>query len=104
MTIKYERIESRPVNYVNVLLSIEEGCDPEEGEYSLDITSFLGRLDINAVGGVDDITLIKECIENASFEYPKNGELHIVLKESGEWEDVFWNKYYIVDRICKIEY
>ncbi len=104
MIVKKQRIEDRLVNYINLVLSVEDGCKPEEGEYSLIITNFLGYLDINQIGGVDDISLIKECIENEELEYPKNGELHIVLKESGEWEDVFWNKYYVVDRVCKIEY
>ena len=105
-SLKYgkERIENRPVNYVNVVLGVKDGCNPEEGEYSFMITGFLGALDIHSIGGVDDISLIKDCIENEELDFPNNGELHIVLKETGEWEDVFWNKYYVVDRICKIEH
>ena len=104
MIIKYQRIEDRPVNYINLVLSVEDGCNPEDGEYKLIITNFLGYLDINQIGGLDDITLIKEAIDNEDLEYPKNGELQIVLKESGELDGFFWNKYYVVDRVCKIEY
>ncbi len=104
MKAVFQSIKTRPVNYVNVVIGVEDGCKPEEGEYSLIITNFLGYLDLTCDNGGDDITLIKECIENEDLEYPKNGELHLVLKESGEWEDVFWNKYYIVDRTCIIEH
>ena len=104
MKIRFQQIKERPINYVNVILNVEEGCKPEEGEYGLIITNFLGYLDITCNNGNDDLTLIKEAITNEINDYPKNGELHIVLKESGEWEDVFWNKYYIVERVCKIEH
>jgi len=26
------------------------------------------------------------------------------LKESGEWEDVFWHKYYVIEKIYKLEF
>ena len=83
MMIKYQIIEDRPVNYINLVLSVEDGCNPEakaNGEYKLIITNFLGHLDINQIGGLDDITLIKEAIDNEDLEYPKNGELHIIEK------------------------
>ena len=104
MEITRQRLSSRPINYVNVIIGVEDGCKPEEDEYSIHITSFLGSLNIEDNGGCDDITLIKECVTDANLDFPKNGELHIVLKEAGEWEDVFWHKYYIIDRVCKIEY
>ena len=102
MDIVKQNIKDRPINYISILLDTEEDCDPEEGEYSLVIISFIGGLDLSPKDGTDDISLIKECIENdVDFDkLPKEGTTEIILKESGEWEDVFWHKYYEVDRFC----
>jgi hypothetical protein len=101
MEMEFQKIESRSINYVSLGLYTEEGCNPLEGEYSLSILSFMGSLDISREGGVDDISLIKECIENdLDFDkLPKEGMTEIILKESGEWEDVFWHKYYEIERV-----
>lgn len=99
-----QRIKDRDINYVHVVLAVYGDCNPEEGEYDLIITGFIGHLDIYQEGGVDDISLIKECVINDIENYPQNGELHIVLRESGEWEDVFWHKYYEIERITQIDY
>lgn len=100
-----EQLSDSPINYVQVLITTETGCDPEKGEYGLEISSFIGCLDISSHGGVDDVSLVKECIENdIDFStLPEEGTTEVILKESGEWEDVFWNKYYIVDRVVKLE-
>lgn len=100
-----EQLTDRVINYVSVLIYTESGCYPEDGEYSLVISSFIGSLDINSPGGADDVSLIKECVENnIDFtKLPKEGITEVILKESGEWEDVLWNKYYIVERIVKWE-
>ena len=97
-----QQLRDRSINYVQVFIITESGCDIEEGEYTLNLGSVIGGLDINAIGGVDDISLIKDCIENniSSFLLPEEGTSEIILKESGEWEDVFWHKYYVVERIC----
>ena len=88
------------MNIVSVLIQTESGCDPSEGEYSTYITSFVGMLDITQVGGLDDTTLIKECIDNAimdnDIELCEEGFKEVRLIESGEWEDVFWHKYYAI--------
>lgn len=105
MEMTKERISKRSVNYVSVYIFTENGCDPNEGEYTLHLQSFSNFLDICSLGGVDDISLIKECIEEnlKSFYLPEEGATEIVLKESGEWEDVFWHKYYEVERICVLD-
>ena len=83
------------MNRVRVLLNIKDG------EYSLGITGILGSLDIDSPGGIDDISLIKECI----FDYVTgkkeliSGVYIVDLVETGEYEDIFWNKYYKVDQI-----
>lgn len=104
--MKFQNINNRPVNHVQCVIGLEDGCNAMEGEYSLYITSFLGSLVINQIGGVDDISLIKECIENEiDFEkIPNCSETIVVIEESGEWEDVFWNKYYKVIRVNTIEH
>lgn len=85
-------------NKVLVVITTESGCNPEEGEYQLHLISQKNPLDLNCYGGVDDASLIVDCIENAisELELPEEGETEVNLIESGEWEDVFWHKYYEV--------
>ena len=101
MKAESQNIEERSVNYVQVNIVTESGCDIEEGEYSMYIAGFIGGLDLNTPGGVDDISLIKDCIWD-KFDFsklPEEGIAEITLKESGEWEDVFWHKYYEIERV-----
>ncbi|VAW38875.1 hypothetical protein MNBD_GAMMA01-1293 [hydrothermal vent metagenome] len=100
--MEQQNIKNRSINYVSVFIETESGCDIAAGEYFLKIGSQSNALDISSVGGVDDISLIKDCIENNinSFILPDEGTTELILKEDGEWEDVFWHKYYIVERIC----
>ena len=92
----------RSINFVQVFINTEHGCDPHEGEYSLVLGSFTDELDLSSTGGVDDISLIKDCIENNldRLSLPPEGIADIVLRESGEWEDVFWHKYYEIERVA----
>jgi len=100
----FGRIEDRSVNYVSVGIYVEDGCDVAEDEYSACITSCSGSLDITALGGVGDVQLIKDCIaENILTFISKAGNYEFILKESGEWEDVFWYKYYEVERFCCLD-
>jgi hypothetical protein len=98
--MEMQQLKDRAINYISVLIFTETGCDPKKEEYDLRISSFIGSLDITSIGGVDDISLIKESIEN-DFDFdklPEEGTTEIILKESGEWEDVFWHKYYVIER------
>lgn len=83
---------------VEVLLWLEKGCLKDEGEYSVHLKSFSEPLDLDQPGGVDDISLIMDCIANSldEIELPEEVLTTVTLDESGEWEDVFWNKYYVV--------
>lgn len=100
-----EQLHERPINYVCVVIYTEEGCSPEEGEYGLSLCSFIGALDLSAPGGTDDIQLVKDAVENEiDFKLlPIEGETEVILRESGEWEDVFWHKYYEVKRVTMME-
>ena len=87
-------------NIVQVHVGVENGCSQENGEYTLHISSFLEPLDINRCGGLDDVDLIKEACDEY-LQDPENYQLKeghgtLRLEESGEWEDVFWHKYYVV--------
>ena len=88
------------MNIVDVLIQTQEGCNYLDGEYTASIISFVGSLDLTAVGGNDDATLIKECIYNAvmlnDIELCEEGFKEVRVIESGEWEDVFWHKYYVI--------
>jgi hypothetical protein len=85
---------------VDVVIQTESGCDPSDGEYTALITGFVGALDITAVGGTDDATLIKEAVDEAimnnDIELCEEGFKEVRFIESGEWEDVFWHKYYVL--------
>ena len=98
-------IIERTFNYVYVTLNTETGCDPQMGEYTLFITASLGGLDISSPGGVDDVSLIRECVENdIDFtKLPEDGFAEIILKESGEREDMFWHKYYVVESVSMVD-
>ena len=97
----FQRIEDRSINFVRVFIHIEHDCDPHEGEYSLVLGSFIGDLDLSSIGGVDDISLIKDCVENnlESLNLPPEGATEVVLRESGEWEGYNWHKYYEIERV-----
>jgi len=103
MDVEFQKIEDRTVNIVNVVINVESGCDWRLGEYSLYITGFIGALDLHSVGGVDDVSLIKDCIENnleAIFSGAENQvDICVVLEEGGEWDGFSWHKYYNVRRI-----
>jgi len=95
-----EKQELTNKNVIHIFIQTEKGCDPMEGEYSLSIGNMKYPLDISSPGGVDDVSLIKDAIEN-EFDLsglPEEGLTEVVLIESGEWEDVFWHKYYNVFR------
>lgn len=88
------------MNIVSVSIQTESGCDISEGEYTVSITGLVGALGIDSVGGNDDVTLIKEAVDNAimgdEIELREEGFKEVTLIESGEWEDVFWHKYYVI--------
>lgn len=96
-----ELIEDRSVNYAQALIQTESDYNPSIGEYSLSITGFTGSLDLSSSGGTDDISLIKDAIENHVdfLSLPPEGWTEITLKESGEWDDVFWHKFYVIENI-----
>ena len=96
-----EETEQITPNQCVVVVYTESGCDPKNDEYSAFITVLTGTLDITSTGGVDDITLIKDAVEGVvlSEELPEEGATEITLKESGEREDVFWHKYYVVEKV-----
>ena len=95
-----QKIKDREINYVLVNVIVESGCCINQGEYQIDITNFIGFLDISSIGGVDDISLIRDCIDEhvSSMKIDGDAVICLMLKESGEWEDVFWHKYYEVER------
>ena len=105
MEITKENINDRSLNWAKVYIETEKDCNPLEDEYSLSLVSFTGTLDIDMDGSVNTILLIKECIDNdLDFtKLPEEGFTEITLKESGEWEDVFWNAYYEIEQINIIE-
>lgn len=92
-------MKNMPMNIVRVGIHLEEGCDWEKGDYSLHLEGFIGSLDLNRAGGVDDINLIKDAVENELEDIIRCkgvGYFSMTLREDGEWEDVFWHKYYTV--------
>lgn len=96
---------------VSVGIHLEGGCNPQEGEYSIYLGSFTEPLDLSSVGGVDDISLIKDCIENnldiifaVDGNFIKEGYIQVSLFESGEPEGNSFHKYYEIDGISVHDY
>lgn len=81
-------------NKIKVSIFTESGCDPEQGEYELLLVSIQHPINLD-----EDIDLIKEAVVNEIdfSKLPEEGTTFVTLVESGEWEDVFWHKYYKVD-------
>lgn len=76
-----------------ILITTESGCKVDEGEYSVSLVDmFDSWLD------EDDMSLILECVENeiADLVLPEEGQTPYIVYESGERDDVFWNKYYLL--------
>ena len=82
-----------------VVLFCEEDCNAMEGEYSIHLTSMNQGLYLGTVGESDDPYLIRECITE-KFDFtnlPSWSLVEVNVVESGEWEDVFWNKYFVIE-------
>lgn len=101
MIIQKQGIGDRRINTVAVLVTTEDDCDPKEGEYDLTVSQIIGELDIRSLGGRDDVSLIQEAISEwiGTADLPEHGITEVVLRESGEWQDVYWVKWYEVDRV-----
>ena len=95
----------RVMKKVDVLLWLDKGCSKSEGEYSIHLQSFSEPLEIGQPGGVDDVSLILNCIANGvdEIELPEETCVCVSLEESGEREDVFWNKYYVITGTCHVD-
>jgi len=91
---------------IEVFIVTEKGCDPKEGEYTILLKSFSEPIDIEQPGGNDDVSLVIDCIANEidQIRLPEEGTTTLVLHESGEREDVFWNKYYTLVEVEGVAY
>jgi hypothetical protein len=91
-------------NLVRVQICYDKGCDLREKEYSIEVIGLVGTLNISDLDekhGTGDASLIQEAVyEWLEPDKLPDSQVVIVLdlKESGEWEDVFWHKYYVVDK------
>ncbi len=95
-----QQLSTKATNTVSVHVTTEADCNFNDGEYTAEIVSFIGGLDITSLGGVDDISLIQEAIGEIEPELlPKEGVTEVILEETGEWEDVFWHKFYAVKEL-----
>jgi hypothetical protein len=87
-------------NKITIHIRTELGCDWREDEYSIYFINstqslYMGIQDKDE----DDFSLIRDAIrENMeSFNLPPEGMTEVVLIEDGEWEDVFFHKYFTVE-------
>jgi len=83
-------------NVYKVSMYFEKGCDFNEGEYNVEINDI-----VNGTVNLDDYQLVEECI--SEFFYEKgplpDTTYGLTLQETGEWEDVFWHKYYKIIKL-----
>jgi len=82
-------------NVYEVTIHTELGCKVEEGEYRV----FINRVIRGAIGQ-DDFDKVAEAVaeEIDTLALPAEGATSFVVYESGEREDVFWSKFYRIDR------
>ena len=91
-------------NKVRVQICYEKECDINEKEYSIEIIGFVGSLnisDIDEKNGISDISLIQDAVyEWMTSQKLPDAQVVIILDlvESGEQEDIFWHKYYVVEK------
>lgn len=83
-----------------ILIGTESGCNTADGEYSVSLVRM-----IDSWLDEDDMGLILECVENeiADLVLPEEGQTAFIVYESGESEDVFWNKYYLLKPVAPAE-
>lgn len=76
-----------------VAIQTELGCSIEKDEYSVFIVKLL-----EGMIGKEDYDLVEECIAEVvdRLPLPPEGWTEFEVYETGEREDVFWNKYYKV--------
>jgi hypothetical protein len=80
-------------NLLRVAVTTESGCSFDKMEFSLWIYEIIqGCIDDQDYG------LAHECIVNEikGKDLPEEGTTDFILEETGEWEDVFWHKYYVI--------
>lgn len=102
ISISKDHINGRVQNIVKVGISLEG--DYKKGEYQIYIDYFIGSLAIDVPDGEDDPYLIKQAIEeNAEevFAQMEEAYIEVILIESGEWQDVFWCKWYEIQKIVR---
>jgi len=77
-------------NIVRALIQTTRGATITDGEYGVFISQIVGLL------GEGDFELVKEAISDCidDLDLPIEGWTEVTLIETGEREDVFWNKYY----------
>lgn len=100
----WEQLDESTNKRFIAIISLESGCNFDEGEYTLDICPMGGYI------GEEDFNLVQECIDNhlTAKMLPEEGMVSVIVQETGEWEDVFWHKYYrilgyiIESKICEI--
>jgi hypothetical protein len=87
-------------NRLTVSIYIEDGCSFEDKEYEM---YFSGSCPWS------DFEKIEEAIENDSLEdlikkpFPTEENIDITLIEDGEWEDVHFWRYYVIETIESVE-
>jgi hypothetical protein len=88
-------------NKLGVTIWTESGCSFKDGEFTVKISNI-----IEGEVGHDDHQLVRECVweEYENSDFPQlDAAYYVELVETGEWEDVFWHKYYQIADGSKLE-
>ena len=96
-----ERIQQKGNGAViHAQVYLDGGCTIEAGEYSIRFTGFSCPVEI------EDFDLVRKCIADRIEDFGLKPETYanVTLREDGEREDVFWNKYYLVEKFSLHEY
>lgn len=93
--------QDAPTKTITFELWRDDGSNIDDDEYSVWLSSCSDPLNMSAPGGMDDVSLAMDCLRNCVYEidFPHSTRVFVTLKESGEWEDVFWHKYYVLKEV-----
>jgi len=92
-------------NEITVRIDTERDCNIHEGEYSVFLLGTKYPVELDPPGGETHFYLVTECIaENLDkLNLPEEGYTTVKFREAGEWQDVFFVRWYELLGIIEVQ-
>lgn len=93
------------MNIVELTIETELDCNAEDGECTISLSGHSEPMNLNRIGGNDDVSLVLETLANElDFSLlPEEGETVIKFAESGEFEGFNWHAYFTLTHVGDTE-